>query len=271
MKKITLLSLLVLVLVLSFSLIGCAKKAEPVAAAPAAAPVVAAPAAPVSDGSQDLKISYQLNLAKADEANNFITFAGNIRYMTATKDQYDAVSGASKFGTTHLFQSYLYDVEGKLTMSSGLRGLFLFAVSAYSQIATDNLNVAKAADGTITIQYAHRGVAYRIKTDATGKLAFPNGQFEQRAIGYISGANPQVISKDFSTDGTAATVDWAKVWDSSVAGGKLVDDKNATAKTGNIVKAIASSDSMYYFDGALTVSYVDSILKIDGALTAVGR
>ena len=270
MKKITLLSLLILVLVLSFSMIGCAKKAAPVAAAPAA-PVVAAPAAPVSDGSQDLKISYQLNLAKADAANNFITFAGNIRYMAATKDQYDAVSGASKFGTTELFQAYLYDVEGKLTMSSGLRGLFLFAVSNYAQLTADDLNVSKAADGTITIQYAHRGTAQRITTDATGKLAFPNGKFEQRAIGYISGANPQVISKDFSTDGTAATINWAKVWDSSVAGGNLVDDKNATAKTGNIVKSLADPASMYYFDGALTVSYVDSILKIDGALTAVKR
>jgi hypothetical protein len=241
----------------------------PVVVAPA--PVVATSGAPVSDGSQDLKISFQVNTAKGDVANNFITFAGNIRYMTVTKDQFDAVSGASKFGTTELFQSYLYDVEGKLTMSSGLRGLFLFAVSNYAQLTADDLNVTKAADGTITIQYAHRGTAQRITTDATGKLAFPNGKFEQRAIGYISGANPQVISKDFSTDGTAAKIDWAKVWDSSVAGGKLVDDKNATAKTGNIVKGNADPASMYYFDGALAVTYVNSILKIEGALTAVRR
>ena len=52
--------------------------------------------------------------------------------------------------------------------------------------------------------YAHRGTAYRIfdTTDKTGKLQFPNGSFESRAIGYIVGGGPQVISKDFSADGT---------------------------------------------------------------------
>ena len=102
----------------------------------------------------------------------------------------------------------------------------------------------------ITIQYAHRGTAYRITTDKSGKLLFPNGSFESRAIGYIQGAGPQVISKDFSADGTAATIDWAKVWDSSVAGGKAVDEKS-TAKTGNIAKNIAAADAKYVFDGAL--------------------
>jgi hypothetical protein len=275
MKKTSLVALITIVLVISFALIGCSKPA-PTAAAPApapaapAAPAVVAPAPPVSDGSQDLKISYQVNLAEAD-ASNYFSFSGNIRYMAVDKDHVDEVTGASALGSTHLFQAYLYDVEGKLTMSSGLRGLFLFAVGPYNSLVADDLNATKAADGTITIQFAHRGTAYRIKTTSAGKLVFPNGSFESRAIGYIVGGGPQVISKDFSADGTAAGIDWAKVWDSSVAGGNKVDNVHATAKTGNISKNIASADSQYFFDGTLDVALENDILTINGALTAVPR
>jgi hypothetical protein len=246
---------------------GCSKPA-PVAQAPAA---VAAPVAkaPVSDGSADLKIAYQVNLAKED-MDNYFSFTGNIRYMALEKDHADAVTGASALGSTHVFHAYLYDVEGKTTLSSGLRGLFLFGVNPYTQLTGDALNASKASDGTITIQYAHRGTAYRIVTDKTGKLSFPKGSFESRNIGYIVGAGPQVISKDFSTDGTSATIDWAKVWDSKVAGDKLVD-ATSTKKTGNITRNADDAASMYYFDGSLMVTLENDILAIDGTLTAVGR
>ena len=260
-----------IIVLIAFVSIGCSKPA-PAAAAPApAAPAApaAASAAPVSDGSQDLKISYRLNTAAAD-AENYFSFSGNIRYMAVDKDHADATTGASALGSTHLFNAYLYDVEGKPTMSSGLRGLFLFGINPYDQLVTDNVQVSKAADGVITIQYAHRGTAYRITTDKSGKLLFPNGSFESRAIGYIQGAGPQVISKDFSADGTAATIDWAKVWDSSVAGGKAVDEKS-TAKTGNIAKNIAAADAKYVFDGALQAAFDNNILTINGFLTAVHR
>ncbi|MBI9104960.1 MAG: hypothetical protein JEY99_21260 [Spirochaetales bacterium] len=261
-KKISVMTILITLILISIIFTGCGKKEEPVAQTPVAK-------AAVSDGSEDLKISYQLNLAKED-TENFFTFAGNIRYMAVEKDHADMVSGASALGSTHLFQPYRYDVEGKNTISGGLRGTFLFGVTPYSQIVGDNFNASKASDGTITIQYAHRGTAYRIMTDASGKLSFPNGSFEQRAIGYIVGGGPQVISKDFSTDGTAATVDWTKVWDSKVAGGKLVDE-TSTKKTGDIGKDIAAADSMYYWDGTLDVALTGDILTINGALTAVTR
>ena len=268
MKKMTWLSLVAIVLLVAFVAIGCSKPA-PAAQAPAAAPAAAAPAAPVSDGSQDLKISYRVNTA-APDVENYFSFAGNIRYMAAEKDHADATTGASALGSTHLFNAYLYDVEGKATLSSGLRGMFLFGVPPYSQIEGDNFVASKAADGTITIQYTHRGTAYRIVTDKSGKLNFPNGTFEQRAIGYIVGGGPQVISKEFSADGTAETVDYAKVWDSSIAGGKLVDDKS-DKKTGNISKNIADANAQYYFDGALQVALENNILTVNGALTAVHR
>jgi hypothetical protein len=258
-KKTNVLLLVSLVVALALVAAGCSKSApEPTAAK-----------APVSDGTADLKIDYQLNLAEADE-NNYFSFSGNMRYLAAEKDHADAVTGASALGSTHLFHAYLYDVEGKTTLSSGLRGLFLFGVNPYTQLVGDALNVSKAADGTITIQYCHRGTAYRIMTDKAGKLQFPDGSFEARTIGYIVGAGPQVISKDFSTDGTSATIDWTKVWDSSVAGGNLVDD-NSTAKTGSIVRNADDSASMYYFDGSLAATFENEILKINGALTAVER
>jgi hypothetical protein len=170
---------------------------------------------------------------------------GNIRYMAA-EDTYDAVSGASALGSTHLFQSYLYDVEGKATMSTGLRGLFLFGVNPYSQIQNDNLNASKAADGTIVIQYVHRGTAYRYTTDSKGVLSLPDGSFESRKIG-----TPQELEAAFTSDGTAQGVDFAKVWSSDVA------------------DAGASPDAMYVWDGDLKVTLENNVLTMNGILTAV--
>lgn len=271
MKKITMLTVLALVLVAALFVTGCAKP-EPEVVEKIVEKIVEVPVeapAPVSDGSEDLKISFRKNLV-TDDVENYFTFSGNIRYIAVDKDHADEVSGASALGSTHVFQPYIYDVNGQRTFSGGLRGVFLFAVTPYTQVEGDNFNASKAADGTITIQYAHRGTAYRIITDANGSLAFPNGTFEKRAIGYIASGAPQVISMDFSTDGTAATVDWAKVWDSSVADGKLVDDKS-TKTTGPIARDADAATSMYYYDGALTVAIEGDILTIDGFLTAVGR
>lgn len=271
MKKITMLTVLALVLVAALFVTGCAKP-EPEVVEKIVEKIVEvqveAPA-PVSDGSEDLKISYRKNLV-ADDAENFFTFSGNIRYIAVEKDYADEVTGASAFQSTEIFQPYIYDVNGQRTFSGGLRGTFLFAVTPYTQVEGDNFSASKAADGTITIQYAHRGSAYRIVTDAKGSLAFPNGTFEKRAIGYIPKGAPQVISMDFSTDGTSATVDWAKVWDSSVADGVLVD-ANSTKTTGPIVRDADAAASMYYYDGALTVAIEGDVLTIDGFLTAVGR
>jgi hypothetical protein len=264
-KRTNVLVLVSIVLALSLSIMGCSKPA-PAAQAPVAAAVAKAP---VSDGSADLKIAYQVNTAKAD-MDNYFSFTGNMRYMAVEKDHADAVTGASALGSTHVFHAYLYDVEGKTTMSAAVRGLFLYGVNPYSAILDDNLTVSKAADGTITMQYAHRGTAYRIITDKTGKLSFPAGSFEQRPIGYIAGEGPQVISKDFSTDGTAATIDWAKVWDSKIASGTLVD-ATSTKKTGDISRYADDAASMYYFDGTLMVTLENDILGINGTLTAVER
>ncbi len=108
--------------------------------------------------AQDLKIDYNLDL-NAGSRTSYFTFTGPIRYMTADKDHLDATSGASVGSSTELFNAYLYDVKGKVSLSSGLRGLFLYAVATAVTRDEDNLTVSKASDGTITINYAHRGTA----------------------------------------------------------------------------------------------------------------
>jgi len=257
MKRVVEVAAILIAITFVTGLIGCSKSSMPEAAVKS------------SDGSEDLKISYRLNVAQAD-TENFFSFSGNVRYLAAEKDQADEVSGASKLRSKQVFHAYLYDVEGKKTMSGGLRGLFLFATNPYRQIEIDNLNASKAADGVITIQYVHRGTAYRIKTDTSGRLSFPDGSFEKRTIGYIEGGGPQVLSMDFSTDASAATVDWNKVWDSKIASGMVIEE-GVDKKTGDIVPDIADATSMYYFDGTLGVSFENDILGIDGFLTAVPR
>jgi len=217
--------------------------------------------------AQDLKIDYQVNVA-ADDPANYFTFTGPIRYMAADKDTLDATTGASKAGSTHFFQPYLLDVKGKNTLPSGLRGLFLFAVAAKTQRTDDNLTATKAANGVITVQYIHRGTAYKLVTDTAGKFTFPKGDFARRAVGFIQGAGPQVIGADFSADGTSAKADWAKVWDAKTPDGKEIK-AGVAAKTGKIMDDNGVAEAMFKWEGSLQVTLNGSILKIVGGLNAV--
>ena len=229
--------LMVLLTVSVLVLMSCGGKQE----VPAAA--AQAPAA-VSDGSEDLVIDYQVSLA-GDESTNHFNWKGNVRYMAA-EDSYDAASGASAMGSTHLFMMYLYDVEGKETMGSSLRGLFLYGVNGKAVAENDNLNVTKNSDGTIVIQYVHRGTAYRFTTDSKGILSLPGGKFESRKIG-----TPQELEAEFTSDGTAQGVDFNKVF------------------TKDVQWAGASKDAMYLWDGDLKVALENDVLSIKGVLTAV--
>ena len=218
--------------------------------------------------AQDLKIEYQFDVTGTARTNYF-TFTGPIRYMAVDKDHFDGRTGASVHGSTHLFQPYRNDVKGATVMPSGMRGLFLFAVAESEQPKTDNLKVDKASNGVITIQYCHRGTAYKIVTDRNGVISFPNAELYERGIGYIQGGNPQVISRDFSRNGEAGGIDYDKVWNSRVAGGKAIPGSDKT--TGSIQKVSADSDSMFYWDGDLQVTFSGNTLRITGGLNAVAR
>jgi hypothetical protein len=219
--------------------------------------------------AQDLKIDYQCNVVSDDPANYF-SFSGPIRYMSAEKDTLDATTGASKAGSTHFFQPYLLDVKGKNALPNALRGTFLYAVAPKTQRIDDNLTVSKAADGVITIQYIHRGTAYRLATDKAGKFSFPKGDYSSRPIGFIAGAGPQVLGSDFSPDRTAAKADWKKIWDPKTPSGKEVK-AGVAAKTGPIADDNGVADAMFGWMGSLQVSFDGKILKISGGLNAVKK
>ena len=217
----------------------------------------------------DLKIDYQYNVA-ANDNGNYLTFSGPQRFGAADKDAYDAVSGASKQKSTALFSTaYQTDIAGKAAFPGGPRSLFLYPLAPPEQRTLDNLNVSKAANGVITIQYVHRGTAYKIVTDAQGKLTFPKGNYVYRVVGYIVGEDPQVISRDFSSDGTAAKIDWAKVWNASTPSGTAITGPSApaNAKTGPIANDWETS-SIFHFAGPLQFTWDGKILKINGTLRA---
>jgi len=222
----------------------------------------------VSSGvfAADLTISTQVNLAAADYANNFFTFKGAVG--ASDKDQFvpgaDATSGASNLESTVIVNPYGLDVKGKKLLPAGLRGLFLYGIADLGTREADGLTVWKAQNGVITIQSVHRGTAYKIVTDESGKLAFPSDSFTMRAVGTTA----NLIHPDFSATGKAADVNWAKIWDPSIAEGKVVG--TSTTKVGKIAPDSPNSE-LFAWEGSLQVIYEGKILKISGELNAVKR
>jgi hypothetical protein len=223
-------------------------------------------------GAQELKIEYQYKVTGPDGAN-FLTFTGPLRQVAVNKDALDAASGASKQKATALFTAYQTDVLGKAAFPGGLRGLLLYPVAPQTIRTDDNLQVSKAANGSITIQYVHRGVAYGIVTDNAGKINLgPSGatsgtQILMRTVGYIQGAGPQVLHSDFSPDGTAARVNYGAVWNPSTPSGKPVGNTQTSSR----VPDSPDPASLFYWTGSLQVSFDNNILKISGTLKAVKR
>jgi hypothetical protein len=225
-------------------------------------------------GAQELKINYQYKVNGPD-AGNFLTFTGPLRYIAVEKDTLDAATGASAKKSTAFFTPYQTDVLGKAAFPSALRNVLLYPVAPQSIRTDNNLQVSKAANGVITIQFVHRGVAYGIITDNTGKVnlgpagAVKGTQIYQRTLGYIQGAGPQVLHTDFSPDGSAAKVNYGAVWNPSTPSGKTVG--NTQAKTGARIPDGPDPASLFYWTGSLQANLDNSILKISGTLKAERR
>ena len=227
-------------------------------------------AAPFQAGlfAQDLTIDYRYNTARPDPENH-LSYKSAIRYIEAAGDAYDAATGASRYKSTSLFAPIQTDIMGKATISGGLRGLLLFPLAPPETPVEDNLRVYREGN-VIVMEYVHRGVAYRIRTDERGSISFPRGSYVMRTIGYIKGHDPQVISRDFSSDGTAAGVDWKKVWDPAVPSGRPVTS-GEDARTGPIQNDYGDMMAMFNWDGTLQVRFENSILTIKGTLRPVKR
>jgi hypothetical protein len=218
--------------------------------------------------AQDLTIDYRYNVSGPD-AGNYLSYTSAIRYIAADKDAFDAVSGASRQKSTSLFAPIQTDIMGRATISGGFRGLLLFPLASDATRTEDNLHVYKEGR-IIIIEYAHRGVAYRIRTDEQGNISFPRGSYVMRTIGYIQGHDPQVISPDFSADKSAEAIDWRKVWDPATPSGRTVDS-GSDAKTGPIRNDYGDMMAMFNWDGTLQVTFENSILTIKGVLRPVKR
>jgi len=211
----------------------------------------------------DLAIEMQVNTTAQDYAGNYLTFKGAVN--TVEKDRFaagtDATSGASKLASTEIFNGYRFDVKGRPTMPSALRNVLLYGVAIDSIRTGDNLKAAKAADGSITVRFVHRGTAYEIVTDAAGKLVLPTAGVKMRKIGHTD----NTISADFSASAKTADVDWKKVWDTSIADGKQIG--TTPAKTGKVMADAATSD-MFVWHGACQFAFDGRILKISASLDA---
>ncbi|MDR2476800.1 MAG: hypothetical protein LBD18_03330 [Treponema sp.] len=219
--------------------------------------------------AQDLSIDFRYNVSGPDP-DNYLTYKSAIRYIEADKDAFDAGTGASKHKSTSLFAPIQTDIMGRATISTGFRGLLLFPLSNDATRIGDNLHVYKEGN-IIIMEYVHMGVAYRIMTDKTGNISFPRGNYVMRTIGYlVDFSKPQVISSDFSTARTSASVDWKKIWDPAVPSGRTITTGEA-AKTGPIQNDYGDMMAMFNWDGTLEVRFENSILNIKGVLRPIKR
>lgn len=219
----------------------------------------------------DLTVDAKFDLTGKDTAGSYLTFKGALGAVDKAQvdpAKVDALSGASTQQATDVWNGYRPDVKGKATFPAGFQSLVKYPVSAIAQYNADLPKAWKNADGSITFQYVHRGTAYKFSTDKDGKLVFPLVGAVARKIGNAPAAGKidSVISKDFSKDGTVAGVDWAKVWDASVAGDKVVVEGNP-GKTGAIIDDKPAS-VLYQWVGALQVTLNGTVVTVKGELNA---
>lgn len=216
----------------------------------------------------DLSVDAVFDVTGKAPEKGFLTVKGPT--ASVEKDTLDAVAGASKFKGTAVWNGYRAGADKKNALPNGPQSLVKYAVSPLKQFEADHLTVAKAADGVITVQYIHRGTAYKIVTDKTGKLVFPGADTKSRVVAVLNG-EANLVAKDFAPSGTVADVNWAKVWDPSVPDGtviakvKAADGKITEVKTGKVVDDLATSATPY--TGTLQLTFTGTLLTVKGDLT----
>jgi len=212
----------------------------------------------------DLTVDAKFDLTGKDAAGSYFSFKSAI--VSVEKDQVDVVTGASKQEGTAKWNYLRPDVKGKSTFPGGFQSLVKYPVSNEAQYAADLPKAWKNADGSITFQYLHRGTAYKFTTDKEGKLQFPVGDYLLRKVGYIDPKGVNIISTDFSKDGTVAGIDWAKVWDANVADGTVINGQ-ANQKTGKIT-ADKGASTIYLWTGSLQTTLEGTVVTVKGELNA---
>jgi len=211
----------------------------------------------------DLSVEAQFNITGKDATKSFLTVKGPT--ASVTKDsvdpkKVDIVGGASLNKGTEVWNTYRADAAKAAYFPLGFQNLVKYGVSNIAQFKADALKVVKAADGVITIEFTHRGTALKIVTDKNGKLDLEKGTQLKRTLGFIAGEDPQVLSTDFAPSGTIKDIDYAKVWDTKIAGGKAV----GKAKTSDVAPDIATSKTPYV--GTVQFTLKGDVLNIKADL-----
>lgn len=193
-------------------------------------------------------VDYKLNTAfEAYDTNYFKwTYGGE-----TVEDMFDAAAGASVKGSTKKFNEVRYSApaeEKKAALPSGLRGLFLYAVSSRSLAEGDALQVMEEA-GVITIRFVHRGKAYELMTDKNGNFDPLTGAKIAKGVG-VNNDNTFTLKEEFLKEGgdpaDMTALDWSKI--------SLEADKY-------------SPEAKYHYEGSLKFELKDGVLGVTGTLT----
>ncbi|WP_191014544.1 hypothetical protein [Treponema zioleckii] len=210
--------------------------------------------------AQTLSIDFQLNTNANAKTKNHLNWtlkstANTTTTVTTTKDFFDAVSSASKkHSTKELREVYIDSKSKKQAMPKGLYTLLLFAVSSPEFLQNDDLKISSQGK-KLTIQFIHRGIAYKISTNEKGYFDFSERTDAENGF-YIAkdiAENEKGIfslKADFVTEGTdknqMQNADWTKFTFENDSFDKDID---------------------LAFAGKLKTSYKNGILKIKGKLT----
>ncbi len=196
-------------------------------------------------GAQSVKIDARMNVLSSDTADYLSWTLGG----KATKDSYDAASGASLSGSTGALDAVRYDAASskKAAIPVALRGLLLYPVSDFATTQYDALTV-QANGKALTVRYVHRGTAYELTTDKNGKFDVLTGAKSAKSLADNVGGD-FVLKPEFVKAGAdpkkMSSLDWSKI--------TLVPDAKDPAAT-------------RWYEGSLAFGYKAGVLTVKGTL-----
>lgn len=195
--------------------------------------------------AQNVRIDYRYNIENADN-QNYLNWAFG---REVTRERFDAASGSSLAKTTYGLDSVRWDTPDtrKTTMPVGLRGLLLFPGAPRGIAEADDLTVV--ADGrTVVIRYVHRGVAYELVTDRSGKLDLLSGAKIARGIAENIGGEFVLKTEYVKAGGNPkdmSSLDWSKI---------------------TLVPDLRDPEATRWYEGKLDVAFRNNVLTIKGTI-----
>lgn len=200
----------------------------------------------VAAQAQKVTIDFKFNTLTGDSSNYFNWVADG----KVVKDGYDAKTGASKAGSTALFDTVRYDSADtkNAAIPVGLRSLVLFPLAGYDTAKNDALSVAENKR-QLTIRFVHRGNAYQVKTDDKGRIDLDNAFSMAPGVADNIGGKFLIKAEYLKEGGNSANMadlDWSKI---------------------TLVPDTVAEDALKSYSGTLNTTFKKGILTIKGNLT----